>query len=710
MISTRIPGLDGLRAFAVVSVMLFHADYPQARGGFLGVDLFFVISGFLITRLLLDAIDREGTVCFASFYERRLRRILPAMLTVIACTMLACFYLRPEALPALRVDATAALFLIANWHFQLQGVSYFEKFQGLQMLQHLWSLAVEEQFYAFWPLVVLAIARPWGRRGLGLFAGSLALASALWMGWLAQASGFPESMDIDRIYLGTDTHAFGLLIGAVLACGEKQLSSLVIKQQSPALATAATSLGLALLAGLLAAFALIGENHSLLYPGGFLVASLLAAGIIVSCIISPTIGQWLDSWPLRWIGERSYGLYLWHWPVFILTRPGLDVELSQHESFCLRLLITVALAAITYRFIEAPMRARPADSPSRFRQGLAAAALGGSLAVCASVYLIPSLIEQHRDPLALNADETYLALHDWRQEQLQMRLRSYDLGRWQGPVPSVAESKADPAIREPDGPGHSLRPSTSDWSGFLAHAIASRIDLGIKGGVAEPVWRGQDFTKPQFSTDPSFSPSLPDKPDERPEPEPPRAVRPPVALPPRAVLPPAALPKAAPVTSMSVFGDSVVLGARLLLEQGDRPASVYAEVGWQASDILKHIRQVREAGELQPLVVLHLGTNGYVSEKQLRSILDLLWDRQRILLVNTRVPKRWMTANNALFESVIASYTHVELIDWFALADHRSDFFVSDGVHLSAAGMRAFVDAISLKRQMAQAAIEHDRR
>jgi peptidoglycan/LPS O-acetylase OafA/YrhL len=173
--SPRIVGIDGLRALAVLGVMAFHADVLVARGGFFGVDLFFVISGFLITRLLLAELERSGRISLRDFYLRRARRILPAMLLAIAGAALAAAVLAPDALPLLRKDAMASVLFVTNWHFILQQLSYFEYIGRQPLLQHLWSLAIEEQFYLLWPLIVFALASRGGRRLLGWVAALAAL-------------------------------------------------------------------------------------------------------------------------------------------------------------------------------------------------------------------------------------------------------------------------------------------------------------------------------------------------------------------------------------------------------------------------------------------------------------------------------------------------------------------------------------------------------
>ena len=373
--SFRIVGIDGLRALAVLGVMAFHADVLAARGGFFGVDLFFVISGFLITRLLLAELERSGRISLRDFYLRRARRILPAMLLAIAGAALAAAVLAPDALPLLRKDAMASVLFVTNWHFILQQLSYFEYIGRQPLLQHLWSLAIEEQFYLLWPLIVFVLASRGGRRLLGWFAAFAAVASVAWMGVLAQRLGFPETMDVSRVYFGSDTHAAGLLAGAALAAAAPRLGAFAAEAGASA-AWGGALLGVAGLAGTLLLFSQASENHPWLYSWGFALSALSSVALIIACMMPGWAGRLLDLQPLKWIGERSYGIYLWHWPVFMLTRPGVDLALSQDQALLLRIVLTFALAAASYRFVEAPILGRRLDraSPSpQFAAGVLAA-------------------------------------------------------------------------------------------------------------------------------------------------------------------------------------------------------------------------------------------------------------------------------------------------------------------------------------------------
>ena len=612
--SSRIVGIDGLRALAVLGVMAFHADVSAARGGFFGVDLFFVISGFLITRLLLAELERTGRISFRDFYLRRARRILPAMLLAIAGAALAAAVFAPDALALLRKDALASVLFVTNWHFILQQLSYFEYIGRQPLLQHLWSLAIEEQFYLIWPLVVLALASRGGRRVLGWVAALAALASFAWMGMLAQRLGFPETMDVSRVYFGTDTHAAGLLAGAALAAAAPRLAALAASAGASA-AWGGALLGVAGLFGTVLLFSQASENHPWLYPWGFVASALSSVALIIACMMPGWTGRLLDLQPLKWIGERSYGIYLWHWPVFMLTRPGVDLALSHDQALTLRIVLTFALAAASYRFVEAPILGRRLDraSPSLQFAGGVLAALS-----CVAVFILAPA---------------------------------------QRPVAGTAKAINGPTIA-------AGRASTAGAAGTMAAPATEVADASNAAGVA-------GTTRP-----------------------PPPLVR-------------------GYAGQLTVVGDSVALGARSALERGIDGAAVYATVGWQAADVLKMLERIRGAGDLQPKVLIHLGTNGYISERQLRAMLDMLRDRERVLVMNSRVPRRWMAANNRLLATVVPQYPNAVLVDWHSLSDGRPEFFVQDGVHLTGSGMRAFVGAVvaagDFRKAVASAAVEEPR-
>jgi peptidoglycan/LPS O-acetylase OafA/YrhL len=351
--STRLPylpGLDGLRAIAVISVLLYHGEWTWALGGFLGVEVFFVISGYLITSLLLAEWRDRGSIDLRHFWLRRARRLLPALFTVVAVTSVVAVVFLPDEVASLRGDVVSALTYVTNWFFVFAEQSYFEAIGRPSMVQHLWSLAVEEQFYLLWPLLFVGGMKLFGRTKFAWLTVGGAFASAALM-WVLYTPG----ADPSRVYYGTDTRASGLLIGCALAF---VWSPWRLRQEVTTGARRLLNvLGFVALVALVQMLVGTDEFASTLYRGGFLRLDLIAA-IVIAVAVHPAaaLGPVLGIAPLRWIGLRSYGIYLWHWPVFQLTRPEVDVSLTGVPLFALRVGITLVLAELSFRFIEAPIR------------------------------------------------------------------------------------------------------------------------------------------------------------------------------------------------------------------------------------------------------------------------------------------------------------------------------------------------------------------
>ncbi len=351
-----MPALDGLRAFAVLAVMAYHLNLGWAGGGYLGVDLFFVLSGFLITGLLLGEWSGTGGIGLRAFWGRRARRLLPAvLLLLVALSVYGWLGGGVNGLDrsGLRGDSLATLFYVANWHFVFSHQSYFAQFAVPSPLRHTWSLAIEEQFYVVWPLLLLGIlgaARhsrlAATRRALGITV-VLGAASAALMALLYVPGGDPS-----RVYYGTDTRAFELLIGAALAillARRRELSGLARRTLHGAGIASAIALGYW--------WTHISGTPGWMYRGGFVGASLLVAVIIasVSQVRSGPLGAVLSLRPVRWVGMISYGLYLWHWPVFVLVNDT-DTGLSGNVLLALRVALTFAVATLSFYALERPIR------------------------------------------------------------------------------------------------------------------------------------------------------------------------------------------------------------------------------------------------------------------------------------------------------------------------------------------------------------------
>jgi peptidoglycan/LPS O-acetylase OafA/YrhL len=387
------PGLDGLRALAVAGVVLYHAGVSWMPGGFLGVDVFFVLSGYLITSLLLAERRREGSVGFKAFWLRRARRLLPAVLLVVFVCLLAASTIARDDLARTRGDALASLVYMTNWHLIAASHSYFNAFGRPSLLQHLWSLAVEEQFYLFWPLILLGSLKLVGRRGTVLLTVALALASTALMWGL-----YNPNQDPSRVYYGTDTRASTLLVGALLAFAWPLGG--FRDEVSRRAARVLDGIGCLALVGVLAFFVRVQDYDPWLYRGGFLLVALCTA-VLIAVVVHPAsaLGRALGTRTLRWIGVRSYGIYLWHWPVMMLTRPGIDVPWRGTLVILAQIALTIALAALSYRYVEMPVRSGSAQRhlrawldahTPRERLRWTAGSLAGSVLVLGLVLGLPA--------------------------------------------------------------------------------------------------------------------------------------------------------------------------------------------------------------------------------------------------------------------------------------------------------------------------------
>jgi peptidoglycan/LPS O-acetylase OafA/YrhL/lysophospholipase L1-like esterase len=414
------PGLDGLRAVSVAAVVLYHADIPWMPGGFLGVEVFFVISGFLITTLLLEERERNGAVSMRGFWTRRAKRLLPALYLLLAVVSVASLLVYRDAAGRMGGDVIAALLYVSNWWQIHLDQSYFAQAGRPPLLQHLWSLAIEEQFYLlFPPLFVLAVAR-FAHRNVRWFLIACSVASAVYMAIL-----FTPFEDPSGAYYNTFARASGLLLGAVLAMVWAPWRE---RRRTGPGAVAAMNvtgvLGLALIVWFLTR---VNAFDSFIYRGGFFLLDLVCVAVI-AVLVHPSawLGRVLGVPPLQWLGLRSYSIYLWHWPIFMVTRPGIDVPFDGWPLFVLRIALTMAAAEASYRYVELPIRhgalgrwwddLRQGQGERRafaLRQGAVIGGIGLSLTVLIAWGLQQAASDPARDELALEAtglaDEVALA-------------------------------------------------------------------------------------------------------------------------------------------------------------------------------------------------------------------------------------------------------------------------------------------------------------
>jgi peptidoglycan/LPS O-acetylase OafA/YrhL len=655
---TRLPyraGLDGLRALAVAGVFLYHANVSWMPGGFLGVDLFFVLSGYLITSLLLHEFDARGGINLIAFWGRRARRLFPAVAVVILFALLATLTIARDDLGRTRSDALSALVYMTNWHEIIASHSYFNEFGRPSLLQHLWSLAVEEQFYVFWPLLLIAGLRWWHRRGLIALTVVLAAGSCALM-WLS----YNPNGDPSAVYYGTDTRAFTLLIGALLAFAWPSLQAALARLRATATAATGTLVaadtlvadvvGVAALLGVLALFARLQDYDPWLYRGGFLLMAVLGA-VLVGAAAQPgsNLGRALGCTPLRWIGARSYGIYLWHWPILELTRPGTDVPLHGPLLIVLQAGVTVAAAALSYHYIEMPIRS--GDAQKRLK----------------------AFLDRHTPHQRLAwVSGTAVAL---------VTFAGIGFGL-PAPVASAAFStSATPSALQVLSGNQSRQPALPPLGGSGALSGARLTGTGALVGPAD---LSQNSAGPGRSgTSAAGGPPLlgASTPQTKRQPTPP----------PGAIL---------------GVGDSVMLGcAPNLTQLIGHSLRVDAIVGRQAEATIARLAQYRAAGRLPSQVIVQIGDNGPVWYSDMQNLRKVLKGVPVVVLVNVRVARSWQNEVNAELKSYARTWPQAVIANWYS---HSTQSMLSDGVHpwIDDRGVYARVVDVALKQAEHNAAAD----
>ncbi len=622
-----LPGIDGLRAIAVLAVLLFHGGVARFGGGFLGVEVFFVVSGYLITLLLFREHLATGEIQLGAFWGRRARRLLPAAATLIAATLVYALLFLPGEVAGLRKDALSAAAYVTNWWLVFGNQPYFEAVGRPSLLQHLWSLAVEEQFYLVWPVVFVVLVRFTGRWGALAFATAGAVGSYALMAMLHS----PE-VDPARIYYGTDTRAGGLLIGAALAL-------IWDPREARRCAYRNIRAGISVLAALpvvvvVWAFVTLNSSSDWLYPWGFVVIGLGTSASIVAATHPSAAGlqRILGSAPMRWAGTRSYGLYLWHWPIFMVTRPGLDVDFDGTDLLLGRLVLTALAAELSYRLIERPFRTgaflrgmRSAFENAPIRARLVTAT--GSMAAFALVFS---------------------TVHASGPE-----------------VPDYLKVKSVHAVVPAFTPIPSSTPSP------VPTATATATPSATPTETVEPT----DVVPTAASTPTVVPTAIPTAPPVPPAPPP----------------PPPPPPSDAPILAI---GDSVLIGAAPYLGVVGT-VEVDAEIGRQAYTLLNVLRARQAAGTIPAVVIIHVGDNGVVTTNMLDEMVKAA-SGSRVVFVTVRVGREWEAGNNEAIRSMPARWgENVRVADWNAASAGHNEYFISDGIHLLGAGAQVFASVIA---------------
>jgi peptidoglycan/LPS O-acetylase OafA/YrhL len=620
------PALDGVRALAVIAVFAYHADLGWARAGFLGVDVFFVLSGYLITALLVAERQAAGRVNLRRFWARRARRLLPAVVVLLAAVAVAVPLLVPEQAARLRGDLLAALAYVSNWRMIFGGESYFEAAGRPPVLQHLWTLAVEEQFYLLWPPVLVLLLRRRSPRRLVAPLVVAAAGSAALMAILHEPYADPS-----RVYFGTDTHASGLLLGAALAAGTAWWRDTHRLGVGPRAALEVG--GLAAVAALAWAVYSVDEFDPGLYRGGFFAVAV-ASAVVVAAAGRPgrpgLLGRGLGSRPMVWLGRRSYAAYLWSWPVIMVTRPQLDVPFEGGPLLALRAVLTLALAAVSYRFVEEPARR---------------GAIGRAWA-------------------------------DLRQARADRRPVARSTAGWGlATCAALAIMAAGVAVSEDRGTG----PEVVAATGLNAASAEKLLGDGTVGVVTTVA----PTTGPEVTT---TTVTAAEGPTTTPAPPPPTAA--PTTAAPEPPRPPIELPTVR--AQVTAIGDSVLLGAKPLLEHQVEGIVVDADVGRQFASVVATVRSHRDGGLLGQAVIVHTGNNGPIPPGQIDQLLGLLEGVGKVVLVNVKVHRAWEGPNNEVLAEAADRWPNTVLVDWHSVASANPDAFYDDGLHLTPTGIRLF--------------------
>ena len=632
--SHYVGALDGLRVLAILAVLVYHANPSWLPGGYFGVTVFFVITGYLTTLSIEREIGRAGRLDYPRFVLKRVTRLLPSMLAVVGVTTLLCVFLAPNLLPKVKSDAVPALLFVENVFYIVRKVSYFANAGLPSPLTHFWYLGVVMQFYVVWPLVLLGMRKVVRSRRTACSAvGILSVASAVLMAVLYDPAG-----DTARIYYGPDTRAAELLLGALAALwtGGRGLNLRALPAVEPRLKDAPAwtcdAVALACLAGLgVMCFSLNGYSE-FAYRGGMLLAAVLTA-VLVSCLCRPqsALAHVLGARPVAEAGKRAFAAYLWHYPLLVILNPATRTTELPVWGWALEFLLIFACAEASYRLFEKGQGLRElAGRPMPLGLAVPQVAFGALGVLCALVLLfVPISAEQTSVPTEMQQmsaeEQQYLA----EQQAAAESARSDENGDG-----SEAAGEGDGSQAEPQQDN-----TTFDVSGtyFAGTAFAAAID---------------QINATSFTVDASTG---------------------------------------ATNASVILIGDSVPAGAITQFYKYFPNGYIDAQVGRQLYAGLDVYRQCQANGHDGDVVVWAIGDNGVARESQVKELIEAVDPSKHVYLCTVRVPLALQDMNNQLFKDVAAQYDNVDVIDWYAESAGHDEYFWSDGTHLRPEGAEAYI-------------------
>jgi peptidoglycan/LPS O-acetylase OafA/YrhL/lysophospholipase L1-like esterase len=648
-----LPGLDGLRAVAVVAVMIYHTNNGWLPGGFIGVEVFFVISGYLITLLLIGEHEKTGRIDLKQFWLRRARRLLPAVFLLLALLIVYTALFKRDTLGLLRGDVIAGLAYVTNWYQIWVGAGYTAA-ADFAPLRHLWSLAVEEQFYLFWPVVMVGLIRL-GRRRLPdvsrwLVLGAVGIALAVGLLYHSGPVGTPavtpaaywdvagrSISKMDTLYLSTISRSTGLLLGAAFAMLWRPVAVMrgPLRDKGPALDLLA-AVGLAVLGALAWFLHVIGDTGQAdpwLFRGGFLAVGLASVMVIAAVTHrGAKAGSLLGNPIFNWIGTRSYGLYLYHWPIYQIIRETAGSTLTVAE-FAAAMACTAVITEFSYRFVEMPVRKRrigawwdrlQETSDPKPRQLI----VGGAVAAVsvfgfAAVSMATADLKQNDVQESINAGEAVV-----------------------GDIGDLSSTSTVPVVAPTTTAGG--QPTTASTAPVVGGGVATAAP-----STAAPSTAGA-------TTVPAAS------------------------------------------SRFIAIGDSVMRGAASPLTA--LGFFVDARESIQFDAFVPQIAALVEGGTVPELMVIALGTNGNINDDDVQELFTALAPIPNVIVLTVHVDRSWTADNNELIRTLPAEYPNVQVLNWDVLASECATWaaqqnmpgncFASDGFHLSADGADYYTELI----------------
>ena len=594
--------------------------------------------------------------------------MLPALFLYIGGAVAFAYSMAEDVVPT-KGEVLSTLGYVYNWFGIFQEISYTDVFERKNFFHHLWSLAVEEQFYLFWPILLLCLQR-YIHRKVTISLLILGITSSAFLMWTM----YEPFEDPLRVYYGTDTRASGLLIGALLAYiwrpWNAEKSELFPKGKDALLPVGLAALGILIWAN--THYTLLMPDADQLFRGGFLITSI-ATAIVIACVVTPNsnLNSILGLAPFVWVGKRSYGLYLWHWPVFQLPRERVDVDINGWELFAVRMFVTLVLVEISYQCIERPIRERrmmrelaKVKKIKELKSSFPKLALS-SLGVLASIMILQG-VQADRTIQQLETVDVVAA--ETPKEVTDIANKDNSVSTTMTPTPSLApqitpQPQATP-IKEapllvPDNAGNGKNPNQANFQDLTFNLVDFREAV-----VGNPeVWQ-------ELMNITSYAVSI-------------------------------------HFDRITFIGDSVMLGA--LTDVGNDgveeaflqdistisdQVTVSAAKNRQWYELRGIIRDLDRQNEIGEIVVIHLGNNGVIDESIINESLELLHDARKVLLINVRVPRRWENKVNNLLSEAVVRFENTELLDWYSLSNNKPEYFSRDGVHTIPIGARNYVDAI----------------